>query len=494
MSAMCNLEAGIRRPPESPPTDEHDDSLALRTGNPRPRRWWGLCGILLLALMVALLVAGHHTAADEPIVLRDPLPMAIFVLAGIVYLTASGLSADRRLSRPQIMLLLAVAVGMRVAAVPMPLARGDDFERYLWDGAATAAGINPYLYSPEMVAEAKVDDPRIRPLAARGHDVLRHVNHAELRAIYPPVAQGLFAVAHLLTPFDTIGWRIILALVDLLTVLLLILLLRSAGLALGNLAIYLWNPLLVFETYARLHLDLAVAPLLLFAAWGLTRRRPVIAGISLAAAAGVKLWPVVLAPFLVGTLRTDRRRLSIAAAAFLGACLLMAIPFAAAFGGQDSGVMAYGATWETPTGAFRLMHGFGWLCATACDLPKQTAIFARAIATAVLLGVAVWIGMRRTTKTSGICLRMERVVLLMLLLSPTVWPWYYVPLIPLAAIAPRTSALAWTALLPLIYLADLQPYPNTLGALIHLPVWILLGLEWNRYRTMTLCRKRLSHV
>ncbi|MBN1341778.1 MAG: DUF2029 domain-containing protein [Phycisphaerae bacterium] len=404
-------------------------------------------------------------------------------MAGVVYLVGSWLSLNRRLSRRQVLLLIVVAVGMRVAAVPMPLARGDDFERYLWDGAVTAAGINPYLYSPKAVAEGGVADPTLRSLAARSQGVLRNVNHAELRAIYPPVAQGLFAVAHLLTPFDTTGWRIVLALVDLLTVLLLVLLLRSAGLALGNLAIYLWNPLLVFETYARLHLDLAVVPFLLVAAWGLVRRRPLIAGAFLATAAGVKLWPAVLAPFLVGAFRDARRRLLAASTAFAGICLLMAIPFSSAFGGENSGVVVYGATWETPTGAFRLAQALGWLLVRQLDLSMQAGLIARTVAMGLLLVAAVWIGTRRADRSTEICTRMEIVVLLMLLLSPTVWPWYYVPAIPLAVIAPRASALIWTAILPLIYLANVMPPPHVLGALIHLPVWVLLGLEWARYRT-----------
>jgi hypothetical protein len=67
-------------------------------------------------------------------------------------------------------------------------------------------------------------------------------------------------------------------------------------------------------------------------------------------------------------------------------------------------------------------------------------------------------------------------ILVMLLLNPTVHPWYYVAIVPLAAGAPRASLLAWTALLGLTYLPCGEK--AWMMWLVHLPVWCLLVTEW----------------
>ena len=107
-----------------------------------------------------------------------------------------------------------MAAAIRAAAWSAPLAPGDDYERYIWDGAVTAAGINPYRHSPQEAREAGPDDPALAALGRDGRGVLGRINHAHLRTIYPPVAQGLFAAAHLLALFRVAGLRIVLLAMD----------------------------------------------------------------------------------------------------------------------------------------------------------------------------------------------------------------------------------------------------------------------------------------
>jgi hypothetical protein len=62
----------------------------------------------------------------------------------------------------------------------------------------------------------------------------------------------------------------------------------------------------------------------------------------------------------------------------------------------------------------------------------------------------------------------------LLLLSPTLYPWYFVPLIPLAAAARRPVLLYWTAALPLLYLAGPDDAHVWALAAVHVPTWGLL--------------------
>ena len=80
--------------------------------------------------------------------------------------------------------------------------------------------------------------------------------------------------------------------------------------------------------------------------------------------------------------------------------------------------------------------------------------------------------------------------MLVMLLGPNAWPWYYLLVVPLTAVNPRPSLLAWTLLMliagPDQYTPELawsNEYVWFMVAL-HLPVWALLAGEtlWFRRR------------
>jgi len=77
--------------------------------------------------------------------------------------------------------LLSLGALTRLLLLPMP--PGDDIWRYLWEGLVLTEGLNPYNLPPnsENLAELRTD------WSAR-------INHPEVTAIYPPLAQLLFAV------------------------------------------------------------------------------------------------------------------------------------------------------------------------------------------------------------------------------------------------------------------------------------------------------------
>jgi hypothetical protein len=79
------------------------------------------------------------------------------------------------------------------------------------------------------------------------------------------------------------------------------------------------------------------------------------------------------------------------------------------------------------------------------------------------------------------------VITALYLLSPTQFPWYYLWILPILAIHPRSSLLLLTALLPLYYLR----YYFVAKGMVHVhdhfivwlefaPVWGLLIWEWRR--------------
>jgi len=377
-----------------------------------------------------------------------------------------------------------VAIMMRLAWFFIPASSGQDHNRYLWDGAVTANTANPYVYSPQQVSSGNVDNQTLQRLAKSGRTTLEGINHPELRTIYPPVAQGAFAIGYWITPFDLTGWRIVLLGFDIITALSVLGLLRACGKSSLLLFIYLWNPLLVTETYHGGHLDLMAGAMVVLFAWLLVKGRPIGATIALTLGIGIKLWPVLLIPFLIRWLWGSWRRLALVSGILVGLGLLIAIPYVAAIGTQnDSGLLTYAQTWSGQGGVYLLFDQFGWWLRKEFSLGLDGHYVGRGLMLLLLLSLTGWLALRRASDASVLCRRMGLVILLMLLLSPTLWPWYYVAIIPLAAVAsPRLGLLLWTALLPLCYLVGDLLSESDLIYLMHLPVWLVLVGEciWMR--------------
>jgi len=467
-----------------PPTPgTHFDRAIAEPRWPRPA--WLLCGLVLCGLVTAIAVILNRTEAGRPTALPVWLPTLLSVAANAVYLAAVILLPRRMNARTFLAISLLVGAAMRAAMWFTPILPNGDVHRYMWDGAVTAAGVNPYRYSPQQVLDSPAQiEHELRQLAQRGHETLLYINHPQLRTMYPPAAQMLFAVAYWLAPFELDGWRAVLLAFDVLAALLLWSLLGRAGRPIMYMTIYLWNPLLITETYHGGHLDLTVAALVLLTVWLLSVRRVVPAAAVLAVAAGVKLWPALLIFLVLYSARADRRRLAAAAGVFLALSALMALPFAAAAGGDNSGLAAYSQTWLANAGLYLPLRWLGWKLSALLAGAIDGGLWARCVVAAALVAVAVFKARRSTYRPDDLCARAGTIVLVMLLLSPTLYPWYYLPVIALAALAPAASLLAWTVLLPLSYLPlDLPPDRlNFMTVVIHLPVWLFLLTDWARRR------------
>lgn len=380
--------------------------------------------------------------------------------------------------------ILLVGLLLRVLMTSAQPIKANDFYRYFWDGAVTANGLNPYTYSPKEILQA-VEHPDIpndvpmefRRLAQRSVTTLSRINHSHLRTIYPPGTQGLFALAYWLSPFQVTGWRAILFLLDIATMALLLILLRSQNISLRYAVIYWWNPLLIYETFSKCHFDLALGFWLLLFIWALSRHKPLLAGSALALAISIKLWPLLLLPFLILTFRHNRPRLLTSTGIFTLIMGLMILLFHTALQNvSDSGVIVYAQTWQSNAG---LYHALDWLTQQVSALIEIDVSFAaRAAAVTMIFTTAFVLACRTKTDITSLALATGVVIVLMLLLTPVLYSWYYLPLLPLAAITRRWTFLAFTLLLPISYFAWEIETLAYLVWFIHIPVWGILLWEF----------------
>jgi len=432
---------------------------------------------ILLSVLSYVLQAGTITREHALVWLA-----AAGVATGAAYLTAlfRGYRQHLHLSSRWI---VAVAVFARLVVCLAPPMLESDYQRYLWDGAVTASGLNPYRHAPSDVLAGTVqgsDGDKLSALFARSGDVLSSINHPALTTIYPPAAQGAFAAAYAIAPFSPVGLRIVFCLADAATLMLLSRLLKALSLPANQVIWFAWNPLLLREVYSSLHMDILLLPLIVASLLAAVRSKGGIAAAWLIVASAVKVWPIVLVPLVVRPMLGQWRRLvlTLTACAILGATLWL--PVLLVSHGESSGFLAYGKSWQNNDGYFRA--GI-WLTERVLNILSIEAWHSHAImrltSAALLAGVVLWQLRSKPTDATELIARSLFIVGTIFMLSPTQFPWYWLWCLPLLTLRPSLPLLLYVALLPIHYLQDQLAYP--LGHwLQHAPVWSLLFVAGGR--------------
>jgi len=427
-------------------TDDHPLHPPEGTNNSPSRRL-----ILALAILSALIYLALALSGD----LRGHL--TALLAAQAVLLASMGLAWARMRGavRGYEIVIGAALVFRLLAAVGEP-ALSDDVHRYVWDGRVQLHGIHPYSLAP--------DDPTLEHLR---DDNWEKINHRQLKTIYPPLSQMLFLVLAA-TGAGPVGFKLALGLIDFAVVLALARLLRTLGLPRDRLILYAWNPLAVMETAGSGHVEpLGVVFVLLAAAW-IIDRRPGLSTLALAGAVHVKLLPLALIP---GYLRRYRLREILLLVAILVA---LALPYALTGPAVGSGLFAYAEHWEFNSSVYAGVRGLlgavdsgdtlkpfiGWLKELpgagwiSWDLVYRLAWpdpLARVI---VALAALIWIV--HLTFRPGLDAARESFLVLagLIVLSPTVHPWYVLWVLPFAAAYLSWPWLIFGALVVLTYLGQ----------------------------------------
>jgi hypothetical protein len=319
----------------------------------------------------------------------------------------SSLNGSRRL----LLTALLFALAFRIPPAVAPVDAANDMVRYIWDGRVQRFGYSPYAVVPA--------DPRV----AHTHtdETLRMPS---LRTVtpYPPGAQLFFRLIVSIRD-STVFMKIALVLCDLLTILVLWrwlgVLDRSPWLTL----VYAWNPLVVLEIAHSGHIDALGALWICASAYFLSRRRTLVATLTLVLAITTKLLPIVLLPLYWRRIRWIDACLGVA----LG--LALYLPFADGFRlplGAIPGVVA-SVRFNGPV--FRAIR--------TVVTPQVAAAFA------VLAGlsVAYW-ARRRISRTDPAAWAWPMAVAL--LCAPVIYPWYLLYFTPFLWSRDNAPLVVWT--------------------------------------------------
>lgn len=423
------------------------------------------------------------------------LSISGLLAAGLIWM-ACLLLGSRQMSTAVMVAALALGLLMRLCYFGGPAFHEVDFNRYLWDGAVTTRGLDPYAEPPSNALAQRVTrsvsthgkaqsrDWALADLADEAGPVFDGVRYNDLRTIYPPGAQLAFAIASLIERFSLDVWRGLILTAEMLTMALLLLMLRQSARPQAYALLYWWNPLLIVQFAASAHMDALICPLLLATLWATWRHRNFLATTILAMASAIKLWPLILLPLAAGRGTVCRRYL---AAGIWGLILsaLMLWPQLRHFGETQNGLTLFALHWERNSFAFPLLLEV--IRAIAPSL-ESAANWSRILVVACVVAVTLVSARAHSDSLQSHARSFALPVTALLLLAPTGFPWYYSWLLPLLCFWANPAFILLGVLLALYYAGfALKPaegpeyWPSWVRAIEFLPVWIGL-LVWQLRR------------
>ena len=421
---------------------------------------WLVAGCLVVLGAVLLKFAAPAFRYEADVIDMPVVALSgALVAAGVLFCIAvpwliqkSDRGPAPKSSRALITVLIAGTAARLVLMTAEPVLEVD-FYRYLWDGAATSQGLNPYTQTPKAVMAGKAPPEYIK-LAEDTDTVLKRVNHKDVTSIYPPVAQAVFALAHMLKPWSLTSWRLVLLAFDLATVALLIAGLDRMHRSRLWIALYWWNPVVLKELFNSAHLEPLIFPFLLAALLYANARKPIAASTALGFAAGVKFWPALLLPLILRACGGQAWRLAAALAVFGALMGLWIWPMVMAGLSDQSGLVAYASSWKRNGPLFALIDGsfqaangiFGFNSA------PNVSRAARATVAAVAGLAAVACAIKPIRDFKDLAGRALIVTAAIVLLSPSVYPWYTLWFVPLLVWRPVPGLILVSATIPLYYL------------------------------------------
>jgi alpha-1,6-mannosyltransferase len=457
---------------------------------------WVVLGLLFIAFAIALTAASPRFGYDYDVA-EMPVPALVggLIFAGFVFcfalppLIARSLNADAAAVRLFMLAIIAVGLAARLVLFASEPILEDDYQRYLWDGAVTMSGHSPYELSPYAARQPDAPSAFGR-IAEEAGPVARRINHPELKTVYPPVAQGAFALAHFLKPWSLTAWRTVILACDVATLILIVLLLGATARSPLWASLYWWNPLVLKELFNSAHMEAVLLPLVLMALLLAARGRQIFASTSLAFAAGAKIWPVLFLPLILQPLTGKKRTLVAALVIFCGLILLWATPVLLGGFDADSGFAAYLAKWKTNSALFPVLEGVTASLLNAVNLADVPAgRVARALIALVLGGMALALSIKPLRDANDLMGRASILVAALVLLSPAQFPWYAVWFAPFLAFRPWFGFLLLTVTVPLYYMyfyfaaaGEPQMFKQYVVWIIWVPVWAALIFEAVRKR------------
>ncbi len=380
-------------------------------------------------------------------------PLLSMILFGAAFLLMAGMTRSfpaKMTPRMGFGLVLALGLAARLMFLAYPPA--NDLYRYIWEGAVQAAGFNPYLYAPDHPALAGLASGELAAIHPR-------INHPSFPAIYGPAGELLFRLLARISPSVWVFKGAMLAF-EAGTLVFLGLLLKKKSLDPARLLLYAANPLAILFLAGEGHIDAFQVFLLTAAVYFLAVGREGRGSLFLGAACLVKYLVAVTLPFWLFRGQGSWRRLLLVLP-----CVTF-LPFVLEGGGVAGSLSVFALKMHYNDGLMELLR----------EMFGEGALTAAVV---ILIGGFFWVWLVTDDPLRGGYLAIG----LLLLLLPTLHPWYLALIAPFLCLFPHPAwvylqaAMLFTfPVFGLEYHAGVFREVPWMKPLEYLPFFALLGI------------------
>ncbi len=346
-------------------------------------------------------------------------------------------------SEQQVYFFLGLAALLRVSLIfALPLL-SDDVYRFIWDGRLLIAGYNPFDQLPAAYLNQGI--PGI------DQALFAELNSPDYFTIYPPVAQGIFAVACWLFPTSIWGSAVVMKVFlvgfELGSLYLLPRLLRHFKLPIKNALLYALNPLVILEISGNLHFEGAMVFFLLLALWYLVNEKWDFSALAMGLSIVSKLLPLIFLPLLLrrlGWWKSIRYYFIVGLGVLLLFAPLISGVFLTNFG--DS-LDLYFRRFEFNASIYYLLRWVGYQSSGY----NLIAYIGPSLAGLVLLGVLLYTLLERKPSWENFPQAMLFAICLYLFCTTTIHPWYTILPVVLCCFTRFRFPVLWSILIFLTY-------------------------------------------
>jgi rSAM/selenodomain-associated transferase 2 len=301
------------------------------------------------------------------------------------------------------------ALGVMARLVFLVYPHGNDIYRYIWEGHIQNLGFNPYALAPESILLADAAGGHLKP-------IWQAINHKELSAAYPPFTLLLFRFLAYMS-FHPFFFKLVILLFDMGTMIVLAIILKLRKLSPARLLLYAANPLVILYIAGEGHFDVIQVFFICLGICLLLRNKASAGYLAMGLAFVTKFFAIIAVPFWVNS--ENRKKLLF--------CLLP--------------LLCYVPFFEAGGAIFKSLIVFG----TSMHYNDSIAVLFRflfADQAALMLGCSLGICLIWIYLTIPDPLRASYLAIgCLLVLLPTLHPWYLVLIAPFLVFFPSRAWL-----------------------------------------------------
>lgn len=361
----------------------------------------------------------------------------LFVLYCIIYTTIK----EERINQ-----WVCISIVVRVLLLFALPHLSDDFYRFIWDGRLLQEGLHPFAEIPSHYMNTSNAVLTLTP------ELFQQLNSKEYFTIYPPIAQFIFWFATFLFPTSITGsvitMKLLIVLAEVGTLVMLKKLLVHFELPAKNILLYALNPLIIIELTGNLHFEAFVIFFLIASVYLLLKEKQTLSALFFSFAVCVKLLPLIFLPSLLPYLGIRKASIYYSTVFLISTLLFSPLIDVELIKGLNESVGYYFKKFEFNASIYYLVRAWGFWKYDYNII--QTVGWKLGLISAILiLFYSFRQGLQKQSMnlTQNLALDWMIALVIYLLFTTTVHPWYIAPLVAFCVLSNSRFPILWSLLI-----------------------------------------------